>query len=192
MAKLTRNKSSTQFIIPREVCKKYGLRPGDVVDLEEKPTGIMIKKNASSFLSFSVWSIGYEGRTVESFVDRLTKADIEQVIDVREIALSRKNGFSKGALKEGLESAGIEYKHMPKLGSPTGMRNGLKNGNSINEFMAEYSAYLETEGDEFDLFKESVMARLTVIMCFERDPMICHRRILADKLRESGFQVIHL
>ena len=53
-----------------------------------------------------------------SLSSRLKKIGIEQLVDVREIPLSRKNGFAKNALKKALDNNGIIYKHLPELGSP--------------------------------------------------------------------------
>ena len=73
-----------------------------------------------------VYTIGYEGKNITQFIERLKLVGIEQLIDVREIALSRKNGFAKTALRKALDDNGIVYKHLPGLGSPSDIRHKLK------------------------------------------------------------------
>ena len=53
-----------------------------------------------------IFTIGYEATTVPEFLAALQQAGVERVIDVRAIPLSRKPGFSKNALKAGLDEAG--------------------------------------------------------------------------------------
>jgi uncharacterized protein (DUF488 family) len=68
--------------------------------------------------SISVFTIGYEERSIDEFISRLKKFHINVLIDVREIPTSRKAGFSKKRLAEFLRSADIEYIHVKALGSP--------------------------------------------------------------------------
>jgi uncharacterized protein (DUF488 family) len=63
-----------------------------------------------------LYTIGYEGQTVEAFLQRLLAQGVLALIDVRELPLSRKPGFSKNALASALQRHGIEYIHMPALG----------------------------------------------------------------------------
>ncbi len=68
-------------------------------------------------------TIGYEGRTVRDLLAVLKQAKVERVVDVRQLPLSRKPGFSKSALATFLASHGIEYVGFPKLGTPPAIRN---------------------------------------------------------------------
>jgi uncharacterized protein (DUF488 family) len=70
-----------------------------------------------------IYTIGYEGLGLEDFVVRLRRAGVRIVIDVRELPLSRKRGFSKGALAEALATARIRYSHMRSLGCPKPIRD---------------------------------------------------------------------
>ncbi|WP_022894774.1 DUF488 domain-containing protein [Agromyces subbeticus] len=48
----------------------------------------------------------------------LTRRGVTALVDVRLNALSRKHGFSKKSLAEGLAGYGITYLHRPQLGNP--------------------------------------------------------------------------
>ena len=65
-----------------------------------------------------VFTIGYEGADVDRFLGTLKDAGVETLADVRAVALSRKRGFSKSALRDALASREIGYQHFIKLGTP--------------------------------------------------------------------------
>jgi uncharacterized protein (DUF488 family) len=190
-SKLTQNRNSLQCVLPKDLTEKYGFRRGDEIWFEERPDEVAIRTPRMMANSI-VFTIGYEGETIESFVDALKGAGIEQLIDVRELALSRKNGFSKAALGTRLEREGIRYRHMPELGSPTDMRKEYKNGGGHDKFMTSYSEYLASKEGAMDDLAAFVMARRSALMCFEKDATQCHRMIIAGKLQEEGFCLKHL
>jgi len=57
----------------------------------------------------NLFTVGYEGLTLEAFIQRLQSSSIQTLVDVRELPLSRKRGFSKRALAESLASHGIMH-----------------------------------------------------------------------------------
>ena len=63
-----------------------------------------------------IYTVGYEGLDIDSFLSLLAENDIETVVDVREMPLSRKPGFSKKSLEAVLNLSGREYVHMVALG----------------------------------------------------------------------------
>jgi len=141
-----------------------------------------------------VYTIGYEGKSIKQFITKLKFLSIDQLVDVREIPLSRKNGFTKNALKKELEANGIVYKHLPELGSPSEIRHKLHSDWNYDQFFKEYTEYLATEEPQRVLVKLSELShmRRTVIMCFEYSVEKCHRRILKERLIADGFGVVDL
>ena len=93
-----------------------------------------------------IFTIGYEGFSIEDFIKKLKDSNIQQLIDVRELALSRKNGFSKGILSLKLKEAGILYKHIPELGSPKEIRHQLHQDWDYKRFFEEYKMLKEIFG----------------------------------------------
>ncbi len=81
-----------------------------------------------------LYTIGYTGFGISEFVDTLLEHEIECLIDIREIPLSRKKGFSKTALTENLESVGIKYSHFRSLGSPRIDRHELRETGDFSQF----------------------------------------------------------
>lgn len=127
-----------------------------------------------------VYTIGYEGLTAEKFIAILAQNSIEQVIDVREIPISRKPGFSKGKLSCILESVGITYVHMKQLGSPKVIRDHLHETKDYETFFSEYRHYIGTHFSYIQDAWELVSDKRTCLMCFEKKPNECHRSVIAD------------
>jgi len=128
-----------------------------------------------------LFTIGYEGLVIEEFIELIKRNDIQTVIDIRELALSRKNGFSKTALSIVLESNNIHYYHFHELGSPRELRKDLhENKVEYDEFFQSYRAYVANHVDIIINALEIAEQSNSALLCFEHDPEICHRSILAE------------
>lgn len=141
-----------------------------------------------------IFTIGYEGFSIEDFIKKLKDSNIQQLIDVRELALSRKNGFSKGILSLKLKEAGILYKHIPELGSPKEIRHQLHQDWDYKRFFEEYKNHikdLDVLGNISDI-EGRAKRKKTVLLCFEKDPKTCHRSIIAEELVKRGWRINNL
>lgn len=67
---------------------------------------------------YELLTVDYEGHEIEGFIDLLKRFKVSRLIDVREIPLSRKRGFSKSVLKQRLDNENIEHIHIKALGFP--------------------------------------------------------------------------
>ncbi|MBU0662313.1 MAG: DUF488 domain-containing protein [Candidatus Diapherotrites archaeon] len=139
-----------------------------------------------------VYTIGYEGRTAEEFLRELKGHKVKRLVDVRERAFSWKKGFSKTALSLALNGAGIEYVHMPALGSPAELRKELYKKGDYDCFFRDYAKHLAARGESLGQLKELAGSKASAIMCFERDPGKCHRSIIASELGQGTAEVLHL
>jgi uncharacterized protein (DUF488 family) len=141
----------------------------------------------------AVYTIGYEGADPDRFVAALQGAGVAVLADVRAVALSRKRGFSKNALREGLLAGGLSYEHLIALGTPKAGREAARAGDAAT-LRAVYEAQLATPGAQEAFVHLEALARERPIclMCFERDPALCHRRILAERLQARGFSCVDL
>lgn len=133
----------------------------------------------------SVFTIGYEGRQIGDFVEHLTANGIEVLVDVREMPVSRKPGFSKSKLSEAVQEAGLRYLHLKSLGSPRDIRHRLRAHGDFDTFSKEYISYLDrcTE-DVASLWELIDSGERAALMCFERDHEQCHRTLLINRLSE--------
>ncbi len=140
-----------------------------------------------------VYTIGYEGTDIDRLVDTLKLVGVTMLVDVRAVAISRKKGFSKNSLRDRLEAEGIAYVHLVELGDPKAGRDAARAG-KYDEFRRIYTAHLKTS-DAVDALKaldSSAREDNVCLLCFERDPATCHRRIIADRLNARGLEVFDL
>ena len=148
----------------------------------------------------SLFTIGYEHATAQSFFAELAQAKVGTLIDVRAVASSRRPGFSKRQLAAGLDEHGIGYVHLQKLGTPKEGRLAARSGHA-DEMLRIYERHLAKpeaarELDELTALASSSLERLgrpLCLLCYERDPAHCHRQRLAAELQARlGIKVAHL
>ena len=142
-----------------------------------------------------LYTIGYEGVDLDAFVTRLRFFRVRRVVDVREVPLSRKRGFSKSSLRERLEEEGLEYVHLKKLGNPKEIRYKLKADNDYHSFSRAFSAHLENNMPAIEEAYQYAVNGITCLMCFERTSAKCHRSLVADKIQErdeNGLEVVNI
>jgi uncharacterized protein (DUF488 family) len=140
-------------------------------------------------------TVGYEGATVQTFLDALRTADVDLLVDVRALAVSRRPGFAKTRLAANLESAGIEYRHVRALGTPPDGRAAARAGRHA-EMRTVFAEHLATPaaGAALDDVAGLVRAgRRICLLCLEADPAHCHRALVADALAERvPVRIVHL
>jgi uncharacterized protein (DUF488 family) len=140
-------------------------------------------------------TIGYEGRTPDALVGILRHSGVTRLVDVRQLPLSRRPGFSRSALATFLPSHGIEYVGFPQLGTPPAIRNHYKKTGDFARLKRDYLAYLRSQGPAIEELRELAAQDGCALLCFERDPAKCHRSILAEVLAGgtvSAFRIEHL
>ena len=139
-------------------------------------------------------TIGYEGCTIRDVLGTLRAAGVGLLIDVRAVPQSRKPGFSKRQLAATLDEAGIAYVHLQGLGTPKPGRDAVRAGHP--EIMeAIFREHMTSDRAQADLAHARSLAveRRACLLCFERDPACCHRRIVAEMIAgETGQNVAHL
>lgn len=142
-------------------------------------------------VSKTIFTIGYEGLDLERLTAALRMAGVTLLADVRAVANSRKRGFSKGALKAGLEEAGVGYAHLRALGTPKAGREAARADDAALMRRIYCDAVLDTAdgGSALDDLEALACAAPTCLLCFERDPARCHRRVLSERLEARGFVV---
>lgn len=140
-----------------------------------------------------IWTIGYENVGAPDFVAALKAAKIKTLIDVREVANSRRAGFSKKALAASLSEAGIAYLHMKALGTPKAGREAARKGDT-KTMQRIFEAKLAEPESQLSLREAADLAKAgrTCLMCLEHDWRECHRSIVADRLKRFGLKPAHL
>lgn len=142
----------------------------------------------------TLFTVGYEGTTPNDLIDRLRDAGVERVVDVRELPLSRRRGFSKSSLAEALALAGIRYEHVRALGNPKPNRDRWKAGDSQGGARAFRRHLHNGSRAALDELAESVPSEQTCLLCFEASHQDCHRSLIAGAIAEQlpRVAVVHL
>ncbi len=144
----------------------------------------------------SLFTIGYEGRSLEKYLNILIKENIKVLCDVRKNPLSRKYGFAKKTLQNACESVNIKYIHLPELGIVSDKRKNLKSQADYDSLFIDYEKTVLPNQNKaiqliYDLQKNYGRVALT---CYEEMPKQCHRTRVANVVHnlENSIPLKHL
>jgi len=154
-------------------------------------------KSKPKYKETLLFTIGYEGISLEEYLVRLLKNDIKLLVDVRNNPLSMKYGFSKSQLKKYCESVGIDYVHIPELGILSEQRQKL---NTQADYDKLFSDYRKKKLPQTTIYQHKILEFLKeynriALTCFEANICQCHRKPLADAigaLPNFNFEVKHI
>lgn len=142
-----------------------------------------------------LFTIGFTKKNAPTFFGLLIENNIKVVIDVRLNNESQLAGFTKKQdLSYFLKQIGnIDYIHMPIV-APKEIT--LKRYRKKEIIWSDYEReYLETlnERQVINYFDETIL-NYSCLLCSEPTPNNCHRRLLAEYLKEQlkSIDVIHL
>jgi len=133
-----------------------------------------------------LFTIGYEGISLEAYLNKLLLNDIKVLVDVRNNPLSQKFGFSKSLLQRYCNSLSIEYVHFPEVGIQGKYRKELHSQSDYDALFEKYSDIVLKVNQPA---KEKILEFLTkkkriALTCFEADICHCHRKHLAESIVE--------
>jgi uncharacterized protein (DUF488 family) len=142
-----------------------------------------------------LFTIGYEQRKSDEFFEGLKINRIKLLADIRAIAFSRRKEFSKTALSAKLAEMGIEYIHLRDLGGPKELRDKVRADGDYGFFFREYARYLDEQKEALETLIDLAGRKTACLLCYEKDVNRCHRRAVAERIRETSpkkFQLSHL
>ncbi len=137
-----------------------------------------------------LFTIGYEGISLEEYLVRLLKNDVKVLIDVRNNPLSMKYGFSKSQLTKYCASLGIGYIHIPEVGIQSEQRQELKTQADYDRLFQAYRRknLSSTEKSQMEILNLLTQHKRIALTCFEANICQCHRKHLAEAIEKlSGF-----
>ena len=142
-----------------------------------------------------LFTIGYEQTPAKAVLDELQGAGVKLLVDVRAVASSRRPGFSKTQLAEGLDERGISYLHLRGLGTPKDGRLAARSG-QFDVLHNIYAKHLKTPQAREELDELSALVKQAgpvCILCYEREHTHCHRRWIAEIIEErDGVKIENL
>jgi len=133
----------------------------------------------------ALFTIGYEGDSIDGYLDRLIQNNVRLLCDVRRNPLSRKAGFSREQLAGYCAKVGIGYRHMPELGIPGHRRQKL-------DTQADYDTLFDVyRREDLPTMRPAIreLGQLLdehgriALTCFEKEHQCCHRHCVADEMK---------
>ena len=142
----------------------------------------------------AIHTIGYEGLSIDAFLNSLIHQGIQRVLDVRKNPISRRYGFSKKTFLRFCNNVGIDYIHLPHLGIPAEDRKNLSNFDSYQRLFTHYEqVILPQQKEAISNAAELMKTKPSTLLCYEKDYQYCHRGRLALHLAQMiNLPVQHL
>ena len=133
-------------------------------------------------------TIGYEGKSLEAYLNQLLQDSVTLLCDVRRNPLSRKYGFSKSTLKNACENVGLRYEHLPELGIASEERRELNTQADYDALFATYETEsLPQQGKALTRISQWIEeGERVALTCYEAQPCQCHRHCVAEALERGG------
>jgi len=164
---------------PWYASRSRSIAPGGSPDSSREPT---------------ILTAGLAGESVDSWIERLLRNQVQVVIDVRFNPVSRTYGFHKTRLRHLLSRVGIRYEHRPELGIDSSTRARFPSQHDRRALLDDYESELRRDKSVAIGELATQMKILpSVLVCQERDPEECHRSRLAEAVSEiAELPVEHL
>lgn len=142
-----------------------------------------------------LYTIGFTKTSAEGFFRRLKKAEIRSLVDVRLNNVSQLAGFAKKDDLRYFTSAivGASYVHRTELAPTQELLDAYKkSGGSWDEYARNFLALMAGRQIEEKLSAEQLDG--ACLLCSEDKPHHCHRRLVAEYLREKwgSVEIVHL
>lgn len=147
--------------------------------------------------SVILYTIGYEGISLEEYLNRLIKNDVKVLVDVRNNPLSMKYGFSKSQLSRFCENINIQYVHFPEVGIKSDQRQELNEQNDYDKLFSIYCKenLTNTTSSQLKILKLLKENKRIALTCFEANICQCHRKHLAEAIEtlpDFKYKVKHI
>lgn len=184
---LIRQSGTYMVSLPKDFIIDLGWKRGDKILVERNDHTVVLKADRPV-----IFSLGYEGKTKETILRLLKSNRITELVDIRNNPFSYNKNFSEKLLKETLEFEDIRYINLPKLGAPKNIRVEIKENGNREKFFLEYSKWLDSNKSYLDLLDLIARKNTSAIMCLEANYNDCHRMIIEKRLKDRGYEVIHL
>lgn len=142
-----------------------------------------------------IWTVGHSTRSIEEFLNLLIVHEIQLLVDIRSFPGSRKYPhFNKERLSVSMNAAGIGYKHMAGLGGRRKPDKDSVNTAWRHPSFRGYADYMNTAEfqEQISILKNLAETKRTAYMCAEAPWWKCHRALVSDFLKVSGWEVLHI
>ncbi|MFC1735385.1 DUF488 family protein [Candidatus Hydrogenedentota bacterium] len=134
----------------------------------------------------ATYTLGYEGASIDAFLNTLVRKGVRHVLDVRKNPISRRYGFHKSSLQRLCGNLDIDYSHFPQVGIPSEFRKNLKTSSDYKKLFKMYERdILSSNSETIQQISDIMASEPAVLVCSEASPQSCHRSVLARAVSES-------
>lgn len=156
-----------------------------------------VNEHRNSERSLKLFTLGYENRDVDEFINVLLLNNIRLLCDVRKNPVSMKYGFSKNQIKSTCMKFDIEYVHIPELGIESEKRKTAAIDGDYEHLFNDYLDDVSQNRLEYVVMVLNLLSeyKRIALVCFEYNPSDCHRsRIVqvASNLSGNNLNVANL
>ena len=150
-------------------------------------------KRATPSAEPAVYTVGYQGLSIDAFLNLLLERGITQLVDTRFTPASRVYEYHASTLRNLCERVGIGFQPEPMLGVPKNTRERFFQARNHRQFKRDYSEILRAQRDRVIAISDLMTRTPAAVMCYERDVSNCHRSYLAHELAAiSGLDKVDL
>ena len=143
-----------------------------------------------------IYTIGFTQKTAQEFFEILRESRVQRILDIRLNNVSQLAGFSKkDDLKYFLrEILGIDYVHLPLLAPTQAILDAYKkHGGDWSVYERQFMELMRKR--EIEKRIDPALVHQGCLLCSEDTPHYCHRRLVAEYLREhwgAAVEIRHL
>ena len=138
------------------------------------------------------FTIGYEGKDIDQFLNVLVSNQIELLIDIRRNPFSMNFIYIRDTLMKKLKDVGIDYLHIPELGIESEERKNLNTKADYDQLFMKYRQTLIIKEVYINRIIELGTTKRIALLCFEADCNFCHRGEVAKVIKSKNYEVINL
>jgi uncharacterized protein (DUF488 family) len=141
-----------------------------------------------------IFTIGFTKTSAENFFRRISNNNVKKILDVRLNNVSQLAGFAKrDDLKYfAKEISGASYQHLISLAPQQGMLDAYKKEKGEwNKYEQEFMVLMRKR--RIENLDKSIFDG-ACLLCSEDTPHYCHRRLVAEYLKDAwgNVEVVHL
>ena len=143
-----------------------------------------------------IYTIGFTGKTAREFFDLLNSTDAKYLADTRLNNNSQLAGFTKkGSIEYFVEKlTRLEYLELPLLTPEKEMFQQYRKDGDWELYESRYIELMERRSAA-ETIDRALLDNGVILLCSERTPEKCHRRLAAEYLKANRFpdvQIFHL
>lgn len=140
-----------------------------------------------------IYTIGFTKKSLEEFINLLKENGVQKVVDIRLKPSSQLSGFAKAKdLKYILGNEGIGYEHVTELAPEETILEKYRKDKNWEEYEKAFRELMGRRNAKEILKRLLKEGKTLCLLCSENKASKCHRRLVAELLKEEDVEIVHL